>query len=152
MTIQYISQEKFDALKEEAKDIKLNKMPETANRIDEAKQMGDLKENAEYHAAREQMGWLAGRLTEIEAILDHAEIVSKQGPTDAVGIGSDVTVSFNGKEKTYTVVGAQEANPLEGKISNESPIGSALFGKKKGAVVDVSLPAGVVSYTILSIA
>lgn len=152
MTVQYLSQKKFDQLKEEAADIKKNKMPETANRIDEAKQMGDLKENAEYHAAREQMGWLNGRLKEIESILDHAEIVSKQGPSDTVGIGSAVTVAFKGKERTYTVVGAQEANPIEGKISNESPIGSALFGKKKGSEVEVTLPAGIVTYTILNIA
>lgn len=152
MTVQYLSQEKFDALKQEREQIKQVEMPKTADLIHEATQLGDLKENAEYHAAKDRMGWLDGRLKEIDSILDHAQITQKSTETDTVGIGSVVTVDTGKKEKTYTLVGAQEADPLSGKISNESPIGEALFGKKKGSTVTVDLPAGPQEYTIVNIA
>lgn len=148
MGVQYLSQQKYNQLKEELADIRQNKKPETAKRIDEARQMGDLKENAEYQAAREHMSWLESRAKEIDAILSHAEIVDQTVHSDAVIIGSTVVVEVQGKEKTYMIVGAQEANPLEGKISNESPIGHALVGKKKGETVIVDLPAGKQSYII----
>ena len=152
MTVQYLSPKKFEELKKERDHIKMVEMPKTADQIHEATQLGDLKENAEYHAAKDRMGWLDARLKEIESILDHAEITEKSTHTDSVGIGSVVTVDTGSKEKTYTVVGAQEADPLNGKISNESPIGEALFGKKKGSKVQVELPAGPQEYTILNIA
>ncbi len=151
MTTQYLSQEKFDQLKEELQTIQKTEMPATAVRIDEAKQMGDLKENAEYHAARERMGWLAGRVREIEAILANAEIMETSTGGDLVRIGSTVVVEVNGKERTYTIVGAQEADPLEGKISNESPIGEALLGAKQGEQIEVELPAGMQTYIVQKI-
>lgn len=151
MTTQYLSQEKFDALQEELKKIQKEDMPATATRIDEAKQMGDLKENAEYHAARERMGWLAGRVREIEAILANAEILSNASGGDTVKIGATVVVQVGEKERTYTIVGAQEADPLEGKISNESPIGQALLGAKVGTNIEVKLPVGIQTYNIKKI-
>jgi transcription elongation factor GreA len=151
MTIQYLSQEKFDSLTQELEDIQKIKMPETAVRIDEAKEMGDLKENAEYHAARERMGWLNGRLQEIEYVLRNSEILSQKTGGDTVVVGSTVVIEVNNKKREYSIVGAQEADPLEGKISNESPIGSALLNKKKGDSIDITLPAGVQTYNILDI-
>lgn len=151
MTTQYVSQEKYNELKEELQKIQKEDMPKTATRIDEAKQMGDLKENAEYHAARERMAWLASRVREIEAILAHAEILETPAGGNIVQLGSTVLVEVQGKERTYMIVGAQEADPLEGKISNESPIGDALLGAKKGNTIDIPLPAGIQTYTIKDI-
>ena len=147
---QFLSKEKFEALKVELAKLIDTDMPATARRIDEARQMGDLSENAEYHAAREQLGWQKARSREIEAILDNAEII-KGGSKDTVSLGSTVTVKVNEKEKSYTLVGAQEADPLSGKISNESPLGEAFFGKKKGDKVEVEIPAGLAEYEIISI-
>ena len=150
---QYLSQEKFEELTAELEEIKKTKMPETAVRIDEARQMGDLSENAEYHAAREQMGWLNGRVLQIQAILDNAEIVAQSSSADGtVGLGTTIDVEVNGNDRTYTIVGAQEADPLNGKISNESPLGEAFLGKKAGDSVDVEVPAGVQTYTIKKVA
>jgi len=152
MTIQYLSQEKFTALQEELEHIQKVLMPHTATRIDEAKQMGDLKENAEYHAARERMGWLGARARDIESIISNAEIVTDQSEyTDTVTIGSTVTISVQGKRRQYKIVGAQEADPLSGNISNESPIGSALLGKKKGDSVPITLPTGIQQCDVIEI-
>lgn len=149
---QYLSQEKFDALTSELKELKSARIPEIAVRIDEAKQLGDLSENAEYHDARDQMAWAQSRVKEIEAILDNAEIMVDDGIRDGVvSIGSVVTAMLNKKEKTYTIVGAQEADPLAGKISNESPLGEALLGKQKGDVVAIDVPSGTQEYKIISV-
>jgi transcription elongation factor GreA len=147
---QYLTQGKFNALKEELVDLKKNKKPTIAQRIDEARQMGDLSENAEYHTAREAMSWTMSRIKQIEAILDNAEIITKK-ESGKVSIGSIITVSVNDKEKSYTIVGAQEADPLKGKISNESPLGEAFIGKKKGDVIEIKVPVGLQEYTILEI-
>jgi len=151
-TTQYLSLEKKQELEEERKELKNTKIPEIAQRIDEAKQMGDLSENAEYHDARDQMAWAQSRVLEIENILQRAEIITSTGSDDGtVTLGSTVVVKVNGKEKEYSIVGAQEADPLSGKISNESPLGEAFMGKKKGDVVEVQVPAGVQEYKIISV-
>lgn len=151
-TTQYLSQEKFDELSKEFKELKLKKIPEIAVRIDEAKQLGDLSENAEYHDARDQMAWAQSRIKEIEAILDHSEIVVDDGVRGGVvTIGSTVTVSVNKKEKAYTIVGAQEADPVAGKISNESPLGEAFMGRKKGDTVTIDVPSGTQEYKIIGV-
>lgn len=147
---QYLSQEKFDELKAELKKLIEVDMVETAKRIDAAREMGDLSENAEYHAAREQLGWQKGREMEIKSILDNAQIIHA-GSGDSIQLGRTFTVKVKDKEKVYTLVGAQEADPLEGRISNESPIGEALLGKKKGDVAVVELPAGEVEYKVISV-
>lgn len=147
---QYITAEKQAALKEELNQLKSVKILAIAKRIDEARQMGDLSENAEYHAAREEMSWTQSRVKEIEFILNNAEIITEAGGS-TVQIGSSITVKVNGKERNYTIVGAQEADPLEGRISNESPIGMAFLGKKKGDTVEVETPAGVQKYKITSL-
>ncbi|OGH58970.1 MAG: hypothetical protein A2725_04465 [Candidatus Magasanikbacteria bacterium RIFCSPHIGHO2_01_FULL_33_34] len=148
----YLSQEKFDSLTKELADIKNEVIPAIAKKIDMAKQMGDLSENAEYHAAREEMAWAQSRAKEINHILDNSEIVSKEKKSsDFVSIGSKIEVKINGQVREYTIVGAQEADPLARKISNESPLGEAFMGKKKGDKVDVHVPSGIQTYTIISI-
>ena len=152
MPTHYLSKEKLAELETELAFLKTDKIPSTAQRIDEARQMGDLSENAEYHAAREDMAWAQSRVKELESIIDNATVISSNSSkSDAVQIGSVITVSVNGKEKQYTVVGAQESDPLSGKISNESPLGLSFLGKKKGDKVSVSVPAGVQEYEILEI-
>lgn len=151
--VQYMSREKFDALKQELEQLEKADMPATAQRIDDARQMGDLSENAEYHAAREQLAWQQARAQEIRSLLQQAEIISVGTTSGAVELGSTVTVKIEatGKEKAYYIVGAQEADPLSGKISNESPIGMAFMGKSKGDTVKVDTPAGVQIFKILSV-
>ncbi len=121
-----------------------------ADKIAEARDYGDLSENAEYDAAREEQGLVESRIAEIEDILLNADII-KAGKRTKVGLGSKVELSSAGKKIVYTVVGPVEADPLEGKISNESPIGVALFGKKVGEDVTVKVPKGVTVYKIVSI-
>lgn len=149
---QYLSAEKLDELKTELVFLKTNKMPKTAERIDEARQMGDLSENAEYHAAREELAWAQSRVKELEQIIDNASIVKSGGSqSGTVQMGSVVVVKVNGKEKEYTIVGAQESNPAAGKISNDSPLAQAFWGKSKGETVEFQAPAGKVLYEILAI-
>ena len=150
-TTQYLSQEKLEQLQEERKQLKETRIPELADRIDEAKQLGDLSENAEYHQAREDMSWAQSRAKEIAHILDNAEVVTSATSNDVVTVGSKILVSVKGKEKEYTIVGAQEADPLAGRISNESPLGAAFVGKKKGDTVEIQVPAGLQSYTLKKI-
>lgn len=149
--IQYLSQEKLDELKIQLETLKEVKITEIAKRIDEAKQLGDLSENAEYHSAREDMAWAQGRVREIENIVHNASVISNVHVSDMVSIGSVVTVKINGKKNEYTIVGAQEAEPISGLISNESPLGKAFLGCKKGDKVQVEIPAGVALYEIIEI-
>lgn len=150
--IQYLSQEKFEELNSELKVLKEEKITALAKRIDDARQMGDLSENAEYHQAREDMAWAQSRVKEIQSILDSAVILADDaGGGNVVGIGTTVKVKSEKGEKEYTIVGAQEADPVNGKISNESPLGSAFLGKKKGDVIKVKLPSGYQEYKIISV-
>ncbi len=149
---QYLSQEKLDALIKELKDFKEKTITDLAKRIDDARQLGDLSENAEYHAAREEMAWAQSRVKELEFIIQNAKIISDADHAgDRVGLGSTVVVSTHGKERTFAIVGAQEADPTSGKISNESPLGSAFLGKKKGDKVSVKVPLGMQDYTIIKV-
>ena len=149
--IQYMTQEKIDELKKELDELQRTKLPALAKRIDDARQMGDLSENAEYHMAREDMAWAQSRVLEIKAILDEAQVIQTDTDSNKVTIGSTITVKAEGKEKTFTIVGAQEADPISGKISNESPLGASFLGKRKGDKVKVSLPKGEVEYKIAEI-
>ncbi len=151
MDMQYVTQEKFDDLKAELKELQDNKTHELANRIDEARQNGDLSENAEYHQAREELAWVQGRIKEIELILLNSEIIQKGASGGVVDIGSTLDVEINGNARTFSIVGAQEADPMNGKISNQSPLGSAFLGKKKGDKVIVNVPAGEQEYKIKSV-
>lgn len=123
---------------------------DVADKIAEARDFGDLSENAEYDAAREEQGLLETRIAEIEEIINNADII-KGGSNGLVGLGSKVELTSDGKTVTYTIVGPVEANPLEGKISNESPIGLALFGRKVGDDATITTPKGSVTYKIASV-
>ncbi len=125
-------------LEQELEELKARR-PEIAEKIATARSYGDLSENEDYSAARGEQKVIEGRILEIEDILLHAKII-KSGKREKVAMGSTVTLESDGKKNTYTLVGAVEANPLEGKISNESPIGKAIFGKKVGE--EVKLPNG----------
>ena len=125
-------------LEKELEELKARR-PEIAEKIATARSYGDLSENEDYSAARGEQKVIEGRILEIEDILLHAKII-RSGKREKVAMGSTVTLKSGGKTNTYTLVGAVEANPLEGKISNESPIGKAIFGKKVGE--EVKLPNG----------
>lgn len=140
-----ITSEGRDELEKELLELKARRS-EISERIAAARDYGDLSENAEYDAAREEQGIVESRVIEIENILANFELI-KPRSGGVVRIGSTVDL-HNGKIVTYTVVGPVEANPLEGKISNESPIGAALMGKKTGDTVTIITPKGEVTYTI----
>jgi len=123
---------------------------EIADKIAAARDFGDLSENAEYDAAREAQGLLETRITEIETILQNASII-QAGSSSTVVLGSTVELEANGKAVVYTVVGPVEADPLEGKVSNESPIGQALMGRAVGDTVTISTPKGELAYTVVAL-
>ena len=130
--------------------ILIGRRGEVAAKIAEARDFGDLSENAEYEVAREEQGLVETRIADIEDILKNAEII-KNGSKSKVALGSKVELKTGKKLITYSIVGPVEADPLEGKISNESPIGVALFGKKVGDDVSIVTPKGKVNYEIVKI-
>ncbi len=146
----YLTAGSLEELKKELVNLKDYKIPEIAKRIDEAKQQGDLSENAEYHQAREDMSWARGRLQELEQIINNAQIIIKK-KSNVVTVGSTIAIEVNGSERQYTIVGPQEANPAQGFISNESPLGAAFLNHEAGDSVEVSVPAGKVVYKIKAI-
>lgn len=123
---------------------------EVAEKISEARDFGDLSENAEYDSAREEQGLLETRIAEIEDILTNAEII-KPTKKSTIGLGSKVELKVGAKKVQYIIVGPVEADPLDGKVSNESPIGMALYGKKVDDKVVISTPKGDTTYTVVSI-
>ena len=149
--VQYLTSESFKKIKNDYDILKNETVPEVAKRIDEAKQQGDLAENAEYHQAKEDMSWAQGKLLELENILNHAQIIQNKKSGDEVSVGSVVTVKVEGAKREYTIVGSQEVDPGSGKISNESPLGEALLGKKAGDKVAVDVPAGKKIFEIMGI-
>ncbi|MCC6323866.1 transcription elongation factor GreA [Candidatus Nomurabacteria bacterium] len=150
--ISYISEEKKKDLIKELENLKTVRRKEILEALDYAKSLGDLSENAEYHQAREDQGKLEDRINQIEYMLNSAVIIKKH-KGDKIEIGTTVTVKKDGsKEETiYNIVGVEEADMAKNKISNRSPLGSALFGKAKGDVVSMNTPKGLVKYTIVAI-
>ncbi len=137
-------------LEKELKDLK-SRRGAIAEKISEARDFGDLSENAEYDVAREEQGIVETRIAEIEDILQNANII-KTGAKSKISLGSTVELKYGKKQVVYTIVGPVEANPIEGRISDESPIGIALFGKQVGDNVVITTPKGSVKYEIASIA
>ena len=123
---------------------------EVAEKISNARDFGDLSENAEYDAAREDQGLLETRIADIEDILINADIIKSNG-NGVIGLGSAVEIKTGTKVMKYIIVGPVEANPLEGRVSNESPIGMALYGKKLGDKVTISTPKGDTTYEVVSV-
>lgn len=149
----YLTEQGYADLKQELEKLINVRRPELAIKLKEAVAEGDLKENANYHDAKEQQAFVEGRIQYLENILRSAQIIFNDGSTDEVRIGSQVTIREEGgdEDETYYIVGAAEANPREGKISNESPIGSALVGHKKGDNVRVNTPQGTIVFKIKKI-
>lgn len=146
-----LTQEGLTKLQDELKVLKEERRREVIERIQEAVAHGDLSENADYAQAKEEQAFIEGRIQEIEEMLKHAEIIPQSTHHNIVGVGATVTAKANGKEVKYTIVGANEANPAAGKISNESLVGRALLGAKKGDKVPVQTPVGVTEYEITHI-
>lgn len=152
----YITEEKRKEFERELKDLKGPKRKEILENLAYAKSLGDLSENAEYHQTREDQGKLEERISKIEQILQSSSVVSGGGG-DVVNIGSKVVAQKEGEkgekqeEKTYIIVGSEEADMQGGKISNRSPFGEAMFGKKKGDRVSFKTPKGTVNYKIISV-
>jgi len=147
----YLTPEGEAKLKAELAELTGHRREELAQRLRSAIQMGDLSENADYHKAKEDQAFLEGRIQEIEAVLRTAVIVEKRH-SDTVTVGSTVTIQEdNFTPETYDVVGAKEADPRNGKISNESPIGKALMDHKVGDVVETDTPDGKIAFKILKV-
>ena len=148
----YITEEKRKALEKELVDLKGPKRKEILEALEYAKSLGDLSENAEYHQTREDQGKLEERIKKIEQILQSSQVVSGGGG-DTVEVGSKVVVEKDGSkdQQTYFIVGSEEADMATGKISNRSPLGVAMFGKKKGDSVSFKTPNGVVNYKIIKV-
>lgn len=142
-------------LEDELHDLKVVRRKEVAGKIKEAREQGDLSENAEYDAAKDEQRDIEARIEELEKILKNVEVVDmdEEHNLEQVGFGLAVKVKDNefDDEMEFKIVGATEANSLKGKISNESPLGKALLGAKKGDIVTVEAPAGAIEYTILDI-
>ena len=146
-----LTEDGLKKLQEELKVLKEDRRKEVIERIQEAVAHGDLSENADYAQAKEEQAFIEGRIQEIEEILKNTQIIAASKNKNIVSVGSTVTLNFDGKEVRYTIVGANEANPAAGKISNESLVGKALLGAKKGDKVSVLTPAGQNEYTIQNI-
>lgn len=147
---QYLSQEGYEQHKQELEDLKF-KRQEIANRLEEAKALGDLSENQEYISAKEAQAFNEGKILELEQLLREAQVIEKNRKYSSVQVGATVEVQGNGKKQPFVIVGSEEADPAQGKISNESPLGKAFLGHKVGESVEVSTPAGQVKYKIISI-
>ena len=148
----YLTPEGKLKLEAELEDLKTNKRRELAERLNFAIKQGDLSENADYSAAKEDQAFLEGRIRTIEGMLRHVEIITEQVGGE-VRIGSRITVTEAGFDdhESFTIVGAAEASPVDGKISNESPLGRALLGKHIGDEVEIDAPAGRITFRIVSI-
>lgn len=147
----HLTQEGLQALKDELHELTTQKRGEIAERLKEAKADGDLSENAMYDAARDEQSFVEGRIAEIEHILKHAAVISNKGKS-TVALGSKVHVELEEGEVEYVIVGSTEANPDKGYISDQSPIGKALIGRKAGDEVEVEVPSGKITYRIKKIA
>ncbi len=150
-----LTQEGLEELKKEYEELVKVKRPQIVDRVSDARDMGDLSENAEYSAAREELSFIDGRIEEIEELIKKAIVVKEEGSVKgkdkSIAIGSRVNLKIDGKTETYTLVGEWEADPIARKISHESPLGKALLGKGMGETVEVEAPAGKVVYTVVSI-
>ena len=149
----YLTAEGEDGLRRELEQLTKTRRPALAKKLKEAVAQGDLKENADYHDAKEQLGFVEGRVLQIEAILQNAIVVDNSEPSDEVRIGSTVVIQEAGidEEEEYKIVGSAEADPRGRKISEKSPIGAALIGAKVGDKVKAKTPDGVIKFKIVDI-
>ena len=153
MATSYLTREGYDKLQEELDFLRTERRQEIAQRLHEAMEGGELIENAEYEAAKNEQAFVEGRIKELEILRATARIVAEVPSSDCVQVGSTVTICEEGseEEEVYTIVGAAEANPSVGKISNESPLGKALINKKPGDKAQVDAPAGSFTVTLIKV-
>lgn len=147
----YISKEGLAKLEEELQHRKTTERREIADRIAAAKELGDLSENFEYQQAKEDQGSNEVRIVNLESMIKDAVIVEEQSGGSEITLGTTFVAEFNGNDKTFSIVGSNEANPMEGKISNESPLGHAFLGRGVGDSVSVEVPSGEMIYKIKEI-
>ena len=147
----YLSREGLEGLKTELETMTNVRRVEVAARIHDAKEHGDLSENAEYEDAKNEQAFVEGRIQTLQSLIKNATLIDEHHVGDHVQIGSTVTLNGEDGVETFTIVGSTEAKPSEGRISNESPVGRALLGRKKGDKVLVHVPAGDFSYTVTGI-
>ncbi|QQG40974.1 MAG: transcription elongation factor GreA [Candidatus Levyibacteriota bacterium] len=149
----YLTKEGLAELRKELENLTKTRRPDVLERVSQARSLGDLSENAEYAAAREELSFIDGRIDELEELIRQASVIHEAGKRGSVlvKLGSKVTLHVNGKKENFMVVGEWEADPLAKKISHESPLGKALIGKKVGEKVEVTAPAGKILYTIVSV-
>ncbi len=149
----YLTKEGIAELKKEYEELSKVRRPEVLARVSQARDQGDLSENAEYVAAREELSFIDGRLDELEELLKQAVLIRESSKTSShiVKLGSKVTLDTKGKKEVFMLVGEWEADPKERKISHESPLGKALIGKRVGEKIEVKAPAGKITYTIVNV-
>ena len=146
-----LTQKGYNDLKIELQDLIKIKRPKAIDRLGKARSMGDLSENSEYTAAKEELAFVEGRVREIEEIINNAQVIENNHVGNLVQVGSSVTVQTDGKSELFQIVGEFEADPMNKKLSQNSPIGQALMDKKVGDLVEVTIPAGKVQYKIVEI-
>ena len=150
----FLTSEGYLELETELNTLKTEKREEVLKSLKEARALGDLSENSEYDAARDEQAKVEARIKEVEYILEHASIIEEGKNDGVVGVGSTVTIAYNGDEsdtEEYRIVGSQEADPFNNKISNESPIAAAILKKKVGDTVNVESPNGTFSVKIIKV-
>ncbi len=149
----YLTKEGLAELKKEHEQLTKVRRPDVLTRVSEARNLGDLSENAEYTAARDELSFIDGRIDELEELLKQVTLISEPSKSSnhVIKLGSTVKLNVKDKHETFTVVGEWEADPKEKKISHESPLGKALIGKRVGEKAEVEAPAGKVIYTIVSV-
>lgn len=147
-----ITKKGYEELKQELDELVNEKRPKVVERLERARQEGDLKENSDYNNSREELEFLDGRIDELKHVIDNARVVdSTKASGGKVDVGATVVVEVNGNKHEYSIVGEWEADPSNKKISHESPLGKQLVGKSKGEEVEVEAPAGKITYKIIEI-
>jgi transcription elongation factor GreA len=147
----HVTPDGLEALKAEYDDLVNNRRPEIIRTIAAAREEGDLRENAGYHAARHDQTLIEGRIRQLEQMLKRVQVIDSAGAGGVVRLGSKVTIEIDGDKETYTIVGSVESNPREGKISDKSPFGQALLGSKIGQQVSIHTPSATLRAKVLSI-
>lgn len=147
----YITEAALKELRQELEMLRTKKRQEIAERLKDAKSMGDLSENAEYQEAKEAQAFVEGRIAELDNIIRRAVVIKKRSASREVTVGSTVEVKNGMRHRKFTIVGPEEANPAAGLISNESPLGTAFLGKRVGEAVEVETPSGHHRYKIIAI-
>ncbi len=148
---EYISAEGLEKLKQELHELKTTRRQDIAARLEHAKSLGDLSENAEYQETKEEQALLERQILELEEMIRNAVVIKSERPLDVVTVGSTVVVDAGRGPETYKIVGSEEAKPSEGKISNESPLGKGFLNRRVGNKVEIKTPAGTMRYNILEI-